>query len=368
MPSKAISRARILIFSLVPVIALLILGEMGLRVWAYYFRTPYERYNFSTHRLQLVPNIRLITGDGNEFLINSLGFVGPEFEPKKSHGTIRIFALGDSCTFGSGYWKHAYPGILGRLLNSARRGQRYEVINAGIEGSDSEHALARLQDELIRYEPDIVIVYVGWNDLMKLDPSNQTPDHRFAKIARMLETSYLAKAYRKLVFFYIRPLLTKPPLAGMDKDAGAFDTFVPMRFRSNLQQMIDILHRHRITPLIVTLPTAVRLDMTYDELKAQQVFFPYYAGSYSVGKFLALHRSYNNVIRNLAVQSGVRIVDLDLIFRAYDWEPLFWDTMHPNSVGHLLIAKSLAPPIEAIAQERGMPTRPFARVLPPHSE
>jgi phospholipase/lecithinase/hemolysin len=88
--------------------------------------------------------------------------------------------------------------------------------------------------------------------------------------------------------------------------------------------------------------------MTHEELKNQQVVFPYYAGAYSVDKFLSLHRSYNASIRRTALQHGVALVDLDELFNQHSKDDLFWDTMHPTAKGHRLIARSLAGKIEAV--------------------
>jgi lysophospholipase L1-like esterase len=98
----------------------------------------------------------------------------------------------------------------------------------------------------------------------------------------------------------------------------------------------------------------VRQGMTYEELKRQYVVFPYYAGTYSVDKFLSLHRSYNNAIRRVASKYGVPLVDLDTIFNKYDKDDLFWDTMHPSTKGHRLIARSLADKIQEIVENNGM--------------
>jgi len=41
------------------------------------------------------------------------------------------------------------------------------------------------------------------------------------------------------------------------------------------------------------------------------------------------------------------VVDLDALFRGHERRDLFWDTMHPSTKGHGLIAASLG---EAIAE------------------
>lgn len=337
---KRISRRKAILFSIIPLLLLLIVGEFTLRAWAYYFRTSYERYNYATGRLELVPNTHFTSEVGREILINSRGFVGPEFEERKQEGTFRIFALGDSCTFG-GSWKEAYPAVLQGLLNSATLKHRVEVINAGIEGYNSEYALARLKEELLPYSPDMVIVYIGWNDLMKVNPNNLSSTGKYPWAASLMERSYLMKGLSKLMFFYLRPALMTPGIEADQSGSHVFDGFVPMTYRENLTAIVEILRKRGIAVLLVTLPTAVQPHMSIQELKARDIFFPYYAGAYSVDKFLSLHRSYNSVIRSVASERNVTLVDLDLIFNGYDKKGLFWDTMHPSAEGHILLAQSL---------------------------
>lgn len=339
--TRRLSATKAIIFSLVPILVLLVSGEVALRIWAYYFRTSYERYSYARGRLELVPNIQFTTAKGEEFRINSKGFVGRDFTDVKPEGMYRIFALGDSCTFGDGYWRRAYPSMLEQLLDSADLGGQFEVINAGIEGYNSEYALARLRSELVAYDPDMLIVYIGWNDLMKLDPQNATAAGRHAWLARLMEGSYLIKGYKKLLFFYLRPLVIRPKPAGDEADVHAFDQFVPLQFQENLESMVEALQARRIEPVLLTLPTAVESHMSHEELERRHIVFPYYAGSYSVGRFLSLQRAYNRVIRKIAVKYEVPLVDLDEVFNSYDKSTLFWDTMHPSLKGHALIAKSL---------------------------
>src|SRR2546428_3813693 len=105
------------LYSVIIVGSLLLAVEGSIRVWALYFRTPYERYNSRTGRLELVPNLRYTNAGGAEFRINSKGFVGPEFEETPAPGMYRIIAVGDSCTFATGFWRIGYPSMLERLLN-----------------------------------------------------------------------------------------------------------------------------------------------------------------------------------------------------------------------------------------------------------
>src|SRR6266849_6969303 len=144
------------VFSILPVLFLLLIGEGGLRLYSWYFRTAYERYNSTTGRLELVPNLQVKIPGGTRIRINSKGFVGVEFADVKPAGIYRVFAVGDSCTF-AGDWDVSYSAFLERMLNVG--GRRFEVINAGIEGYNSEYDLGRIRYDILIYGTDLVTIY-----------------------------------------------------------------------------------------------------------------------------------------------------------------------------------------------------------------
>jgi lysophospholipase L1-like esterase len=336
------SWVKLVVFSMLPVLILLGAGEVGLRVWAYWFRTPYERYNLSSGRLELVPNMHYTTARGLEFRINSRGFLGPEFDDRKAPGVYRIFAVGDSCTFGSGFWRETYPAIMAQILDADAGSGRFEVINAGIEGYNSEFALDRIRTELLAYHPDMVILYIGWNDLMKTDPRNAEATGRYLRLARVLEGSFLVKAYGKALFYYLRPLVMKPRVGPDLHATRELAAFVPVRYRANLEAAVEFLREHGVVPVLVTLPPVVTADMTAEELERAHVFFPYYSAGYGVDAFLRLHGAYNEVIRKTATKYGVPLVDLEAVLSGAARRELFWDTMHPSLKAHRLIAEAIA--------------------------
>ncbi len=78
-----------------------------------------------------------------------------------------IVAFGDSITFGVGVPEsRSYPSTLAERLD-------VEVINAGIPGDTSSDGLARLA-EVLEYDPWLVIVEFGGNDLLQKRPLKET--------------------------------------------------------------------------------------------------------------------------------------------------------------------------------------------------
>jgi hypothetical protein len=92
--------------------------------------------------------------------INSHGLRGPETPYSKPAGTFRILNCGDSVAMG---WavreQDSYGRQLEKLLNdsSGDSAQRYEVINGGAPGWNQDNALAFLQAEGLKYQPDLVL-------------------------------------------------------------------------------------------------------------------------------------------------------------------------------------------------------------------
>ena len=335
---EKLSTKKQILFVIILTAGFLLLGELGIRTWAYYFRASYEQYNRHTGRLELIPNLHHVEKNGHEFRTNSRGFVGAEFDDVPVADTKRIIAIGDSCTFTLGLWEIAYPAVVEQKLNrSAVQGQ-YEYINAGVEGYNSSFALARIKDDVLRYKPRIVTIYIGWNDLMKQNPESQAEVGKPSLVGEVLNESYLVKAYTKVIFIYLRPLLFIPKVEPDETDLHAYDQYVPKRFEANIREMINELKRNDVEAILFTLPTVLERGLTAEDLKKRGVFFPYYAGFFSLDRLLSLHAAYNRTIRTVAQQEGVPLIDLDEKFNGLDRRKLFWDTMHPSEKGNAVIA------------------------------
>ncbi|WDP91169.1 MAG: arylesterase [Desulfobacter sp.] len=71
----------------------------------------------------------------------------------------RIVCFGDSLTYGVGASREKdYPSRLAGLTG-------IEVINSGISGNTTADGLARLQEDVLDYQPDVVLITLGGNDL-----------------------------------------------------------------------------------------------------------------------------------------------------------------------------------------------------------
>jgi len=332
---------RSLLYSAILMLVCFGLIEGSLRAYVYVFRAPAERFDLTTNTFVLRPGT-YPTRTSDRIVVNSRGFTGAEFEDPAPPGTLRIMTVGDSCTFGAGSLHGPYPARLEELLQSGADGRRYQVINAGIEGMNSELALRRLESRVVPLRPDLVTVYIGWNDLMKFDPDGQVESPRLALIARWLDRLWTVKGLRKLLFYNLRPRLA-PPRTGPESRTGRYADYKPAVFEHNLRSMIATARAIPAAVVLMTLPTVVSDDMSVEEVRRANVQFPYFRGANSVGDFVDLIAAYNRTIRRVAAETGVPVVDLALEIDARpDRRALFLDTMHANAGGHEVIAGILA--------------------------
>ncbi|MFH2144658.1 MAG: tetratricopeptide repeat protein [Candidatus Omnitrophota bacterium] len=86
----------------------------------------------------------------------------------EKENAYRIVCLGESTTYdGSEY---SYPSQLQEILNFKNMGIKFKVINKGVSGFDSAYILANLENNLDKYQPHIVAVMMGVNDVKDTVP------------------------------------------------------------------------------------------------------------------------------------------------------------------------------------------------------
>ncbi len=86
------------------------------------------------------------------------------FEIRKQKNTKRIFCLGESTIQGFPYEYHATaPAFLRDRLTAMLPDEKIEVVNVGLSAVGSFVVVDFMKD-LLRYEPDLFIIYVGHNE------------------------------------------------------------------------------------------------------------------------------------------------------------------------------------------------------------
>lgn len=101
--------------------------------------------------------------------INKFGFRGADITLKPLEGVTRIMVVGGSTTFDSFVTQDdmAWPARLEYWLARLHPADSVEVINAGTPGYNVFQNTLRLESELHRYQPDMIILYHTHNDLFR---------------------------------------------------------------------------------------------------------------------------------------------------------------------------------------------------------
>jgi lysophospholipase L1-like esterase len=158
-------------------------------------------------------------------------------------GSLRIVCLGESTTFGTDDDVN-YPTFLGNILNRYAIGyQQYEVINAGVPGWSSDQVALRVHHQIAALEPDVAILYVGWNDFQSYDAigpvaSVSTFDYWFGGTSWM---EYVGDASRTVAL--LSALWTRRPPApiAVDNKAKAQVNPADQRYRFLLRSLTNIV-------------------------------------------------------------------------------------------------------------------------------
>ena len=121
-------------------------------------------YEYTTIEADYTSPIRLQVPDksGKYININSDGFRGSEFTFQPND--YKIFVLGGSTTFGfiTSNDNFTIPALLEKKLNESEL--NVHVINAGIPGAHSRAELYHLENNILKFSPDMIIMYDGANE------------------------------------------------------------------------------------------------------------------------------------------------------------------------------------------------------------
>ena len=236
-------------------------------------------YNLKTSGDEIIPN-----QSTNSITINSLGFRGTEFSVIKLPDTYRIFMVGGSTMFGAGATSDetTIPGYVQQFLNENNPKFDVDVINAGIQGADSNTELKLIEQKLIKFSPDLTIIYDGWNDLRA---SN-----------------------------------------------------TPIKLKENWELMCELGKENNFDIIIALHPMAGfgNKNLTKQELKYVEDGLDY--NKNPLIESFSTYQDYANYLQE--VKMCTKVIDLRGVFDA-EVGPIYWDEAHVSDKGNSIVAKSL---------------------------
>ena len=223
-------------------------------------------------------------------------------EPK-DHYTIVVY--GDSISRGVIYdnEKQSYSLLLESFTNLVRDHLKGVVLNAAKFGSTIIDGLQRLQRDVLRRRPDIVLIEFGGNDC----------DYQWDRIAE-------------------------------DGTADHHPNTECSAFYDTLTGLVTKLNEMKIVPVLVSLPP---LDpdkyfrwISHNSEQAKTNILQFIG---SISHIYAWHERYNAAILRVAEETKTRLIDIRSAFlQEDDYTKLICaDGIHPNKEGHKVIAEKI---------------------------
>jgi hypothetical protein len=287
---------------------------------------------------------------GVRVVTNEHGMRGPEVATEPAPGTHRVLVLGDSVAFGFRLEESdTFPRLLETELRE-RTGRPFEVLNAGVEGYNTENELALLERTGLAFAPETVVVAFNLNDydygpvmgpmgVMTLDRSQRVSSWSIANLSEFYLLLRWLGALGWQRFFGPEP--PPPPPADPSSPFDAFDRYVSALRKQywaepgderwatmveSLRGMGTLAREQGIRLLVAILPDGDQVGVANPDLTPQRK------------------------LSEICAAEKLECLDLRPAFVAAAGDgPLFLDIMHPNARGHRLVANALADALAAPA-------------------
>jgi lysophospholipase L1-like esterase len=209
--------------------------------------------------------------DSTPVVLNNLGLRDSHISLKKE-GEKRILCIGDSVVFGKDLpLEHTFPKVLEQELKAKFKSNIF-VVNAGISGYSTYQWLIFLKKYFNLLCPDIIIVALNINDRRMIKEKWQTdnPDyfnqyhkkHMRLFFIRMLNHSYfylILKSLGKKIFKRFNNLR-------YNREIKDLAPRVPeTKYRDNLEEILQFAYSHNLKAVFVNLGDAIqRVRLLYE--------------------------------------------------------------------------------------------------------
>ena len=168
----------------------------------------------------------------------SMFIMGFRYESKKK----KILFFGDSIT-QMGVQPGGYIAMIDEFIKNEGLSEKYETIGAGISGNKVYDLYFRLEDDVLAKSPDIVIIYIGINDIWHKKLSQTGTDYdKFGK--------FYEGIVKKLRANNIKVILSTPAVIGekadgtneMDNDLNLYCLWIKTFAEKNNLPFVNLRH------------------------------------------------------------------------------------------------------------------------------
>jgi lysophospholipase L1-like esterase len=249
---------------------------------------------------------------------NSHGYIDHEYAFTKERGVFRIVVIGDSVAQGRFLsLEESFPKVLEKRLNEDADSLRYEVIVLARLGYSTSQELVLLEEEALRYDPDLIL----WSYVLN-DPAHPVYHNCNGELGTYYyrPRSYLVHLVAARWF----ALGERWKGRGCEKEFHAYLHCVYWNeAASHLQEIGSVCRRKHV-------PVAFAIHPIFQKVE-----------DYSGYTLRPLHKK----LSQAAAGNGFTVIDLLKAFEPYKTDELrierpdWYDPWHPNARGHEIVAE-----------------------------
>ncbi len=288
------------------------------------------------------------TGSLGTLTINKHGFRGKGFSVSPTPSDLRIVCLGDSVVFGGGGMmndEQTFPAVLEQLLNASIATRHIEVINAGVPGWTTPKVLWDFEHRVAKFSPQVVVIYAIANDIT----AAMRTEAPIKPVTGMQSINLLSEWPKKNSVFYNAfresTKFLRPETAGAN--FKAFPSSAKKKFYHDYKLLVESCEEHGMTPVLVTLAQAFRPDQPRED---QLDLLGGSLWGLGLEEVYLAHQTLNDVIRTVAKEKGVPLVDI--AEQVPGGKKYFLDAIHYSVEGQKAVAGLLAQGLQRSAAIR----------------
>lgn len=273
-------------------------------------------------------------------------------------GIYRIITIGTSCTWGLSLENHeTWPAYLEKELLTIKHDDplsNFEVLNFGNAGSDTRFWLKYYQNELKKYNPNLVIIELGNNDMVgKLWERHNTENELAEFVSKNRQISFFPYGYTLLLInkLFINSLdkkkdkIKNETLKNYSKINRERNYLVPEMvkgeksveaFKQRIRKLVNIIRSFNSNTKICFLIWPMFTDLENEMAKE---LFAYHLTLFKVPtKAFILHaKSVENVLTELAGELNIE----NILIKNKLNETHYNDFTHTNSQGNEIIGNEI---------------------------
>ena len=345
-----------LAISIVIFLLFIILSEILFRIYLKVKKidyTPVDKIKYSkSHHIPhpylpsiLAPNVELPGGEAN-FAINSYGIYyrakksnsfGYEFDERLLYNDNILVFLGN-CVFGTGYYKNDKYHLLANYIEKELN-DNCTCVTVARGGWTSMDMVFHLHTNILSFRPRVVVINLGLNDLPVALAPQFRPDysHYFKnlgeselkrRIRDILPKIKIWHLYEKVVTHFFGTGNIRYDINQLTrKSRPDFNNSFNLKVEKlNIKSMVGICRENNILPVLTTY-----LYYLYDEISSKPTYRKFHEGV----------NIENSIIRQVAAESGVPLIDMEKEFEIK--RDYFLDETHLSPEGMEQYAMIFAP-------------------------